>query len=61
MSDLICIRCDRAVFLDPGKDICYKTGGLFCKKLKTIVSKYDPCRIKPATGKKGGKRRAKRG
>lgn len=61
MSDLICIRCDSAVFLDPKKDICYKTGGLFCKKLKTIVGKYDPCRIKPDTGKKGAKNRSKKG
>lgn len=61
MSDLICIRCDWAVFLDPRKEICYKTGGLFCKKLKTIVGKYDPCRIKPASGKKSGKRLAKKG
>ncbi len=60
MSDLICIRCASAVFPDPKKEICYKTGGLFCKKLKTIVGKYDPCRIKPAAGKKGGKRRSNR-
>lgn len=60
MSDLICIRCAWAVFLDPKKDICYKTGGLFCKKLKTIAGKYDPCRFKPATVRKGGKRRSKK-
>lgn len=45
MSDLICIRCPFAVFLDPKKEICYKTGGLFCKKLKAIVGKYDACRL----------------
>ncbi|MBI5587642.1 MAG: hypothetical protein HY889_04660 [Deltaproteobacteria bacterium] len=44
MTDLICIRCEYAAFLDPKKDICYKTGGLFCKKLKVIVGKFDPCR-----------------
>lgn len=48
---LICIRCDHAIFLDPKKEICCKTGGLFRKKLKA-VSKYDPCRLKmPQKGK----------
>lgn len=61
MSSLICIRCADAVFLDPGKEICYKTGGLFCKRLKTIVGKYDPCRVTPSTVKKGWKRRHKKG
>ncbi len=50
---LICIKCEYAVFLDPKKDICYKTGGLYCRKLKEIVGKYDPCRVKekPGAGK----------
>lgn len=47
MADiLICIKCSHAVFLNPKKEICYMTGGLFCKKLKAIVGKYDPCRLK---------------
>ena len=33
---LICIECPESVFLDPKKEICYKTGGLWCKKLKAI-------------------------
>lgn len=45
MEELICIRCEHAVFLDPKKEVCYKTGGLFCKKLKAIVGKYDACRL----------------
>ncbi len=54
MRELLCIKCHHAVFLDPKKEICYKTGGLFCKKLKTVVGKYDACRLtKPmATQKK---------
>ncbi len=44
MTGLICIRCPSAEFLDPKKEICYKTGGLYCKKLKQIVGKYDQCR-----------------
>jgi len=43
-KDLFCLKCPHAVFLDPKKEICWKTGGLFCKKLKAIVGKYDPCR-----------------
>ncbi|MBE7414598.1 MAG: hypothetical protein HS130_04930 [Deltaproteobacteria bacterium] len=50
---LTCIECVHAVFLDPKKEICYKTGGLYCKKLKAIVGKYDPCRIKPLRKSKG--------
>jgi len=30
------------------KELCYKTGGLWRKKLKTIVGKSDPCRARPA-------------
>lgn len=45
MPNLICIKCPQAIFLDPKKEICYKTGGLFCKRLKIIVDKYGPCRI----------------
>lgn len=55
MEDLICIRCEHAVFLNPKKEICYKTGGLFCRKLKAIVGKYDPCRLKD--GPKGKKKK----
>ncbi len=54
MSGPICIRCVHASFLDPKKDICYKTGGLFCRKLKKVVGKYDACH-KGAKTKKGGK------
>ncbi len=46
MTELICIKCPSAKFLDPKRDICYKTGGLYCKKLKEIVGKYDLCRVK---------------
>jgi len=61
MAALICIKCPEAGFLDPKKEICYKTGGLFCKRLKRIVGKYDPCHIPsgPAPVKKRG--RAKKG
>lgn len=59
MSDMICIRCAHAVFLDPKKEVCYKTGGLFCKRLKTIVGKYDPCRLK-TTDKKTDVKRPKK-
>lgn len=55
VSGLICIKCGHAVFLDPKKEICYKTGGLYCKKLKAIVGKYDPCRAVRKGRKKGGK------
>lgn len=48
MSDLICIKCDKSKFLDPEKDICYKTGGLFCTVLEEIVGKYEPCRAHKA-------------
>jgi len=41
----ICIKCPEARFLDPTKEICYKTGGLYCEVLKIIVGKYDPCHI----------------
>ncbi|MFQ5442333.1 MAG: hypothetical protein ACE5EB_06375 [Thermodesulfobacteriota bacterium] len=52
---LICIKCPDARFIDPGKEICYKTGGLYCKKLKAVVGKYDACRLKqPKAGGKGG-------
>lgn len=46
MRKLICIKCAQAEFLDPKKEICYKTGGLFCKRLQIIVGKYDLCHIK---------------
>lgn len=46
MTGLVCINCPEARFLDPKKDICYKTGGLFCERLKKIVGKYDQCHIK---------------
>jgi len=59
-KDLICIRCGQAVFLDPKKEICYKTGGLFCKKLKAIVGKYDPCHIQPAKTSKDAKKTTKK-
>jgi hypothetical protein len=45
VTELICIKCPSAVFLDPKKEICYKTGGLYCKKLKQIVGKYDRCHL----------------
>jgi hypothetical protein len=53
---LICLKCAEAVFLGP-KEICYKTGGLYCRKLKAIVGKYDPCRAKAR--KKGTKKDAR--
>lgn len=55
-GQLICIECVHAVFLDPKKEICYKTGGLYCKKLKSIVGKYDPCRVKPGRKDEGKKK-----
>ncbi len=58
MKELICIKCPSAKFLDPKRDICYKTGGLYCKKLKEIVGKYDLCRVKAKGGVK--KTRAKK-
>lgn len=51
-EELICINCPESKFLDPKKEICYKTGGLWCRKLKAIVGKYEPCMIKPKSGKK---------
>jgi hypothetical protein len=60
ITELICIRCPSAKFLDPKRDICYKTGGLYCKKLKVIVGKYDLCRVK-ARGPSRAKGRAKTG
>ncbi len=58
MVELICIRCPEAEFLDPKKEICYKTGGLFCKRLKAIVGKYDPCLLSGAKAEKPRKKRA---
>jgi len=55
MEEIICIRCVHAVFLGPGKEVCYKTGGLWCKKLRTIVGKYGPCRLKQARKRPPGK------
>ena len=62
MTELICIKCPSARFLDPKKEICYKTGGLYCKKLKEIVGKYDPSRVKAKSVKRSGvkKRAAKK-
>jgi len=48
----ICIKCPKARFLDPSKEICYKTGGLYCGVLKIIVGKYEPCRLTEARGAK---------
>ncbi len=56
---LICIKCEYTVFLDPKKDICYKTGGLYCRKLREIVGKYDPCRVKEKPGAKKKKKKKK--
>ena len=50
----ICIKCPYSQFLDPSREICYKTGGLHCKVLDIIVGKYDPCHI--PEGGKGTKR-----
>lgn len=60
MTELICIKCPEAEFLDPKKEICYKTGGLFCRKLKTVVGKYDPCRIKAGGSSCGESKRGTR-
>ena len=43
---IICIRCPKAGFLDPKKEVCYKTGGLYRGVIKTVVGKYDGCRVK---------------
>lgn len=58
MIELICIKCPEAEFLDPKKDICYKTGGLFCKRLKAIVGKYDQCLLKGAKTKGSARKKA---
>jgi hypothetical protein len=57
-KETICIRCPHASFLDPRKDIRYKTGGLFCERFKEVVGKYDACRIRTAKAGRGngGKR-----
>ncbi len=60
MTGLICIRCPSAEFLDPAKEICYKTGGLYCKKLKQIVGKYDRCHVKDKPKKGAGRKRPKK-
>ncbi len=60
MTELICIKCPSAKFLDPKKEICYKTGGLYCKKLKEIVGKYDRCHVK-GKGKRGQTKKASKG
>lgn len=36
----VCLICPKASFLDP-QGICYKTGGLYCKRHERIVGKYD--------------------
>lgn len=54
---LICIKCDFAEFIDPKKvepsqrEICWFTGGLYCKKLAIIVGKYEECQVKDSTKK----------
>jgi len=50
----ICINCERATFLDPKKEICYR--GLFCRKLKKIVGKYDACHMGPDNTKKAARK-----
>ncbi|MFQ5427785.1 MAG: hypothetical protein ACE5EZ_02280 [Thermodesulfobacteriota bacterium] len=50
----ICIRCPEARFVDPGKEICYKTGGLYCRRLRVIVGKYEPCRLSKGRRAKAG-------
>ncbi len=52
-----CIMCERATFLDPKKEICYKVGGLFCRKLKKIVGKYDACHADSDNAKKAFRKR----
>ncbi|MFQ5353847.1 MAG: hypothetical protein ACE5DR_02770 [Thermodesulfobacteriota bacterium] len=49
----ICIKCPEARFIDTTREICYKTGGLYCRRLKVIVGKYEPCRLPEGRG--GGK------
>lgn len=58
MEEDICIMCDHARFLDPKKEICWKTGGLYCTVFDRIVAKYDNC-LDPEAVKKADKRRAK--
>ncbi|MBI5887913.1 MAG: hypothetical protein HZB82_04275 [Deltaproteobacteria bacterium] len=48
---LICIKCNFAGFLDPKKEVCWFTGGLYCKKLDIIVGKYEECKAKDSTEK----------
>lgn len=71
MEELFCIKCDYSEFLDPKKEICWKTGGVFCTKLERVVAKYDHCHIDGGptavagskTGRKSktGKKKAARG
>jgi len=43
MEESFCIMCEHARFLDPKKEICWKTGGLYCTIFERIVAKYDNC------------------
>ena len=52
---MVCIRCPHSEFLDPTREICYKTGGLRCKVLDIVVGKYEPCRLgRAGRGRRGG-------
>ncbi|MFQ5465035.1 MAG: hypothetical protein ACE5EI_03825 [Thermodesulfobacteriota bacterium] len=53
MKDLICLKCPESRFLDPSTEICWKTGGLWCGRLKRIVGKFDPCHIPSGGGARG--------
>ena len=53
----ICLACPEASFID-AKGICYKTGGLYCKRHDRIVGKYDPCcEDAPESPEPGGKKK----
>lgn len=58
MEELICLMCPESQFLDPKAEICWKTGGLYCKKLDIIVGKFDNCHEKQAPSAPGTVRKA---
>ena len=53
MEEPICLMCPESQFLDPKAEICWKTGGLYCKKLDMIVGKFDNCHEKNAPSAPG--------
>lgn len=51
-KEVLCLQCPHSEFLDPSKEICYKTGGLWCVPLGRVVGKYDTCHMED--GERGG-------